>query len=199
MKLSPKIFIFFGITCFSVGFGILALTFYPVIKEELGYAIYHQTHKTPSQQNPLPIDPAFDILIPKLGANARIIPSVDPYNAAEYQLALTRGVAQTKGTAVPGESGNIFLFSHSSVNFYDASRYNSIFYLINKLDLNDSIILYYKNIKYSYRVTGKKLVSPKDISYLTAKTAEETVTLMTCWPPGTTYQRLLVFAKSVTE
>ncbi len=55
------------------------------------------------------------IIIPKIGAQSGIVSEVDPYNKAEYLKALSGGVAHAKGTALPGELVNIFLFAHSSV------------------------------------------------------------------------------------
>lgn len=197
MKLS-SLLVRFGAACLIVGIGVILFTFFPIIKEELGYDLYRTTHKTPAAENLTPVDANFGIVIPKLGANARVIANVDPYNAAEYQYALTKGVAHAKGTALPGETGNIFLFSHSSVNFYVALQYNSVFYLIHKLTPGDEIDLYYHKTKFVYHVTGTLFVNPKDVSFLTTRTTEKTLTLMTCWPPGTTYERLLVTAAAVS-
>lgn len=186
-----------GIACIALSFAIALSTFWPVIREELGYNI---THRLPvlQERNIIPIDRKFGIVIPKIGANATIVPNVNPYDSREYQVALTRGVAHAKGTAKPGGQGNIFLFSHSSVNFYEASRYNSVFYLLSKLEDDDTIVLYFDDAKYSYRVTQTATVSPKAVEYLTDKgNGKETVTLMTCWPPGTTYKRLIVTAERI--
>src|SRR5260221_6315844 len=43
------------------------------------------------------------ITIPRIHAQAPIITSVDPWNEVAYHLALQRGVAQAKGTALPGQ------------------------------------------------------------------------------------------------
>ena len=174
----------------TLGLAILLLTFGPLAGSEVKYAVRkaHPTEITP-------VDKQFGIVIPKLGANAHIVPSVDPYNVREYEYALTKGVAQAKGTSVPGEPGNLFLFAHSSENFYVALQYNSIFYLINKLEKGDQILIYYGGAKFSYKVTDKKFVNPKDVSYLSVKSIGGTLTLMTCWPPGTDTERLLVFAE----
>ncbi|KXK08750.1 MAG: Sortase family protein [Microgenomates bacterium OLB22] len=74
-----------------------------------------------------------------------------------------------------------------------------MFYLLYKLEPEDEINVYYKGQRFKYRVTEKKVVSPKDVHYLTRKTTEETLTLQTCWPPGTILQRLLVFATPVSQ
>jgi sortase A len=177
-----------GAAVLAVGIGILFLTFGPLATQELRYTV----HAIP--KDIVPIDKEFGIVIPKLGANARVIANVDPYDGKAYQYALTKGVAHARGTSVPGAIGNIFLFAHSSENFYDALQYNSVFYLINKLEDGDKIYLYYHDNKFVYTVTGKKFVNSKDVSYLRGESLKVTLTLMTCWPPGTNSKRLLIFA-----
>ncbi len=186
-RISRILFWVAGLTCLA-GITILLLTFGPLATQELRYT----AHAVPKEI--VPIDKNFGIVIPRLGANARIIANVDPYDSKAYQYALTKGVAHARGTSVPGAMGNIFLFAHSSENFYDALRYNSVFYLLPKLTAGDKILLYYHGVKFTYTVTGKKFVSSKDVSYLQGESLKSTLTLMTCWPPGTTNQRLLVFA-----
>jgi sortase A len=183
-----------GIGCIALSLTLLFAIFWPVVIEELGFRAKQMTPSQPKEM--IPIDSDFGIVIPKLGANAKVIPNIDPYNSRVYQVALTQGVAHAKGTSVPGGGGNIFLFSHSSVNFYEATRYNSVFYLLTKLETDDEVDLYYKSQKYPYTVVAKKTVSANAVEYLKSMPDEqETVTLMTCWPPGTTYKRLLVIAE----
>lgn len=185
-----------GVALIAAGLVILTLTFGPIIYQELAYNLRQLFSPRTSAQTtkPVPIDRDFGIIIPKLGANARIIANVDPYDARVYQRALTRGVAHARGTSVPGAMGNMFLFAHSSENFYEAVRYNSIFYLLPKLVPGDEILLYYKNAEYVYVVTDKKMAAAKEVSYLDDGGNAQTLTLMTCWPPGTSLQRLLIFA-----
>ncbi len=146
-----------------------------------------------------PIDANFGIVIPKIGANAKIIPNVDAANETEYLAALKEGVAHVKGSAFPGEGGAIYLFAHSTDYFWNVGTYNAIFYLLYKLEPNDEVDLFFKGQRYTYRVIDKKIVDPSQVEYLTRKTNREFLTLQTCWPPGTTLQRLLVFAVRVAE
>ena len=184
-----------GIALIAVALTIIALTFWPIILEEVRYTANRITPAA-SHRNLTPVNEGFGIVIPKIGANAAIVPNVDPHDSNIYQVALTKGVAHAKGTAMPGQPGNIFLFSHSSVNFYEAVRYNSIFYLLTKLEFGDEINLYYQGNKYSYKVTSKTIVPATSVQYLKGLgNGRQTVTLMTCWPPGTTYKRLLVIAE----
>lgn len=174
--------------------GILLLTFGPLVIQELWYK-YYRLQNVVVRQQIAPVDTTFGIVIPKLGANAKIIKNVDPYDSNIYQQALTKGVAHAKGSGLPGQSGNMFLFSHSSVDLGQAQRYNAIFYLLDKLEKEDTIDVYYYGHKYTYKVTEKKLVSAKSVEYLTSKTDKKRITLMTCWPAGTSLMRLIVIGE----
>ena len=147
----------------------------------------------------VPEDPNFSIVVPKIGANARILPNTDASDENIYLDALNKGVAHTLGTAFPGEGGHIFLFAHSTDYFWRVGTYNAIFYLLNKLEPKDEVNLFYKGQRYVYRVIDKRVVDPSEVTYLTRKTNKEFLTLQTCWPPGTTLKRLLVFAVRVAE
>lgn len=191
MKKLPQILISLGSLLIVTSLILFVFIFFPVAKVEVNYAL-----NKPKNLEIKPIDKEFGIVIPKIGANAKIIANVDPYNANIYQVALTKGVAQARGTAMPNEIGNMFLFSHSSANLLEAARYNSVFYLLSKLKKDDEVDIYYKQIKYKYIVSEIKLVDAKDVSYLESQSKTKTLTLMTCWPAGTTYKRLLVIAQS---
>jgi len=187
----PQILIVSGIVLIVTSLLLLILIFLPIAKVEFSYNL-NQPHLKINEIKP--IDRDFGIVIPKIGANAKIIADVNPYNASIYQLALTKGVAQALGSAKPNETGNMFIFSHSSVNLLEAARYNSVFYLLAKLQKNDEIYIYYKNVRYTYKVSDIKIVDAKEVSYLSPESKTKTLTLMTCWPEGTTYKRLLVIA-----
>lgn len=146
-----------------------------------------------------PEDPNFSIVIPKIGANAKILPNINASDENIYLNALNKGVAHTLGTAFPGEGGHIFLFAHSTDYFWNIGTYNAIFYLLYKLEKNDEVNIFYQGQRYVYRVIGKEIVDPSQVQYLTRKTNREFLTLQTCWPPGTTLKRLLIFAVRVVE
>lgn len=202
---------------------MIAKTFYLPVREEIRYFIdikiqkkyFVGTLKQQKIQQPkgllaralnleeveilVPKDPQFSIVVPKIGANAKIISNVNAADEKIYLEALNKGVAHTLGTAFPGEGGHIFLFAHSTDYFWNVGSYNAIFYLLNKLILKDEINIFYKGQRYVYRVIGKQIVVPSKVEYLTRKTNKEFLTLQTCWPPGTTLKRLLVFATRVSN
>ncbi len=146
-----------------------------------------------------PEDPNFSIIIPKIGANAKILPNINASDENIYLNALNKGVAHTLGTAFPGEGGHIFLFAHSTDYFWNIGTYNAIFYLLYKLEKNDEVDIFYQGQRYVYRVIGREIVDSSQVQYLTRKTNREFLTLQTCWPPGTTLKRLLIFAVRAAE
>ena len=160
----------------------------------------------PKEQILSPIDTEFSILIGKIGANARVFPNVDPSKPNDFLPILQKGVAHAKGTVFPGMEGNIYLFAHSTDNFWDVGRYNAIFYLIKNLVRGDEVVIFFQNKRYNYIVSDSKILEPSDVSYITQAqgplrqssseaSGKEQLILQTCWPPGTTWKRLLVFAE----
>lgn len=183
----------FGEILLVLAVSILIFTFLPVVKEEANYRL-QQIENRGQTVKITPVDTDFAIVIEKIGANAKVVANVDPFNPREYQLALSRGVAAAKGSALPGEPGNLFLFSHSSVDFFEATRYNSVFYLLDKLQPGDKVDLYYHGQKFTYILTKKLIVAANEVSYIKGWSSAKTLTLMTCWPPGTSLKRLIWLA-----
>ena len=139
----------------------------------------------------------FSVVIPKIDAASNVIANVDPGNRADYLEALSKGVAHAKGTYFPGQTGTVFLFSHSTDSPLNFARYNAVFYLLKKLEKGDKIVIFFADKKYVYEVEDKKIADPKDVSWLDPENKGEKLVLMTCDPPGTTWRRLLVTAKPI--
>ena len=188
-RILPKLLIVIGLATLAGAALIVGAIYLPLIGHEINYELTKTSAQTPKEI--LPIDTEFGLVINKINANARIIKAVDPFNSSEYQIALSKGIAHAKTSALPGEGGNIFLFSHSSSDLGLATRYNSIFYLLDKLETGDTAEIYYQNKKYTYILSKKIIVDPVEVSYLDRISTEPTLTLMTCWPPGTSLKRLI--------
>lgn len=147
-------------------------------------------------QELIPVSTEFSVVIPKIGANERVTANVDPSKESEYLDALKHSVAHAKGTALPGLGGTTYLFAHSADNFWDVGRYNAVFYLLKDLELGDEVNLFFQDKRHTYTVYDKKIVDPSEVEFLAANLGEgEKVILQTCWPPGTAWKRLLIFAK----
>lgn len=200
-----RIFGRLGTLLLFVGITIALATYWPIIVQEFSYQnhlrkVEEQQKLPPSLRSfPTPIQAEFSIVIPKINANAPVVVNVDATDPKQYQYALTKGVAHAKGSALPGDGGNAFLFSHSSADFFLATRYNSIFYLLGKLIPGDLIYIFRDGRRYTFQVQKISTVKPDQISYLKMGDvgSDPRLTLMTCWPPGTDFFRKIVEANLV--
>lgn len=145
-----------------------------------------------------PVNTDFSIIIPKIGVNAPVIAGVDPTKASTYDSALLQGVAQASTSFTPDQNGTTYLFSHSTNYDWFVKDLNAVFYLLKNLKVDDTVVLFYKGKQYTYKIKETKIVNPRDISYLVPTVGTKSLILETCWPPGSTSQRLLLFADLVS-
>jgi LPXTG-site transpeptidase (sortase) family protein len=184
-------------------FGLIFL-FWPVIYQEVRYKFVLSSQTVaeekkfpgfPQGSQWTPSNTTFSVVVPKIEANEPIIANVDTSDEKAYTEALKKGIAQAKGTCFPGMDCTMYLFAHSAGSSIVAARYNAVFYLLNKLETGDQILIYYEGKKILYEATGKEIVGADDTKYITDVGNEERLILQTCDPPGTVNNRLLVFAK----
>ncbi len=138
------------------------------------------------------------VIIPKIGKNIPLV-NVEHHDAGNsnewhkiFMKELENGVVKYPGSADPGNIGNSFIFWHSSNYPWAKWDYNDVFALLNKLENGDEIIVYFQQKKYVYVVKDKLVVKPGSVSSLGWDETHKQLTLMTCWPLGTTLNRLLV-------
>ncbi len=140
----------------------------------------------------------FGLDIPKINVWAPIIPQVNGYDKEAYLKAIESGVAQFKDTKNPDELGNLFLFGHSKYYREKPGDYKEVFKELNQLKAKDEFNIYYKGEKIAYTVTESKKVDQYDWSIMDPtpdNPQDKTITIMTCWPPGTTDARWVLFGK----
>ena len=117
-----------------------------------------------------------------------------------FMEELRGGVVRYPGTALPGEMGNVFVFGHSSNYPWVKSEYNDVFALLDTLENGDEITIYYNQKKFTYRVTDRAVVKPGDVKTLESRDhTKKELSLMTCWPIGTTLERIIIFAELVED
>lgn len=147
------------------------------------------------------------IIIPKIGKNIPLV-NVEHHEAWSsnewhkiFMKELEKGIVKYPGSADPGQAGNSFIFGHSSNFPWAKWSYNDVFALLNELSEGDEIIVYFKQKKFVYIVKDKMVVKPGHVSSLGWDAASKQLTLMTCWPLGTTLNRLLIVTelKNITD
>lgn len=126
--------------------------------------------------------------IPKLGiASAK----VDAKNTD-----LSKALVHYLPSTAPGEYGSVNIFGHSTLpQLYNVKDYKTIFTYLPDLSKGDRIIVEYEGEKYDYEVYDMFVVKPEQVSVLEPQYDSSYLTLITCVPPGTYWNRLIVRAK----
>lgn len=185
--------VFVGVLMF-----IFALANWPAIKSEFNYFVYSNTKPSPNPSTsptPTPITEAPHIIIDKIQVDAPITWDV----SAEATLdALNHGVSHLGGTARPGELGNTFITGHSSDYVWKNNPYAATFALVPKLAYGDRVIIRENGKSYIYKVMQTRIVNPDQVEVV-KPTTTPVLTLMTCYPVGTTRQRFIVHAALISS
>lgn len=119
-----------------------------------------------------------------------------PGNNWDLYRGFGDGVGHMPSTALPGETGNAVFFGHSSGR--TSTYYETIFATLHRLEIGDEILIYKDNYTYKYSVESKEIVSSNDFSILEQGDKKQ-LTLVTCWPLGTDWQRYVVIANQTEE
>ena len=145
-----------------------------------------------------PVNKQFGVVIEKIGVNAPVVADVAVTDEAAYRESLRYGVAHAASSSYPSkEPGNVYLFAHSSLNFWELGKYAQVFNLLRKLEAGDRVHIFYEGSNFEYRVVSKEVYKGFNTYLLTRPVIEPLLTLQTCDPPGTTLNRLVVTAKLV--
>lgn len=136
--------------------------------------------------------------VPKLNMSVPLIWSKDP---ADFEKDLTQGVIHYPGTALPGIRGTVYVSGHSSDYIWKRDPMQNVFTKINFLKPGDDVFvdvygLDGKVYNYRYQVTGSHIYKPDDQTQFIDE-ATNKLNLSTCWPIGTSTNRIVVSAEQV--
>jgi sortase A len=151
-----------------VGFTLLEARLYQVsAKRSLENQIQMQREYKTAQ--PRPTVRTGDVLgridIPRLGVSVAVLQGTS-------SRALRLGAGHIKGTALPGETGNIGIAGHRDTFFRE----------LKDIRQNDEIRIQTATGLFRYAVDWAQVVDPKDTVVLEHSTLESTLTLVTCYP-----------------
>jgi sortase A len=146
---------------------------------------------TPSGQEP-------KIIIPKINVEIPVVYGVKTVDDDSVNKALESGVVHYANTSLPGEQGNGVIVGHSSNNIFNKGQYKFAFVLLRRMENGDIFYLDKDGKRYTYQVYTREVVRPTDVSVLGARDKPSTITLITCDPPGTTANRLVVVGEQIS-
>jgi len=115
-----------------------------------------------------------------------------------YERALHDGVVHVRGTGFPWHgAANVYIAGHRVG--YPGTKSNLVFWDLNKLEKGDKIFLTdSEGTRFTYKVFGKRVISPNDVSILRPTKGKNIVSLQTCTLPDYSH-RLVVQGELVDE
>jgi LPXTG-site transpeptidase (sortase) family protein len=140
-----------------------------------------------------------EVIIPKINVQLPVVYDEPSMEEHAIQTALERGVVHYPTTVLPGQQGNAAIFGHSSNNIFNKGKYKFAFAMLRHLEPGDIFYLTYDKKIYSYRIFAKRVVTPQEVSVLGPVEGKAvTAALITCDPPGTSTNRLVVWGEQIS-
>jgi LPXTG-site transpeptidase (sortase) family protein len=137
--------------------------------------------------------PAKRLVIPTIGLDSKVIQlgtHLDKHGQLAWETA-PFAIGHHRGTAGPGQNGNMVLSGHIS-----SPGEGAVFHHLPDLKVGEGVIVATDERQYLYRVVDRKVVTPDEVSVMEA-TPDPTATLITCVPDGIYSHRLVVTARLV--
>lgn len=140
-----------------------------------------------------------EVIIPKINVEIPVDYSETSTNENNIENDLEQGVVHYPTTVMPGQNGNAAFFGHSSNNIFNKGKYKFAFVLLHTLVTGDTFYLTYNDTVYVYKVISRTIVNPSDVAVLGPVAGQSaTATLITCDPPGTSINRLIVVGQQIS-
>lgn len=141
------------------------------------------------------------LIISRIGVDVPIIFDAVASSQASLNAAMEKGVAWfnvQQAHSKPGENGNFVVSGHSSNDWAESGEYKFVFGPLEQMRVGDTYYVNYQQTRYIYKVTDIKVVTPTDVGALATDNTKPMMTLVTCTPLGTDWNRLLVFAEQIS-
>lgn len=201
-KLRPKHHLQSLLFGLSMGFIVITIFMFSFFNERF-IAPFITPSRTASA-GPIIIDPNAKIgpepliSIPKINLEVPVVYDLAGIDDALIQKGLENGAVHYPLSPRPGQNGNVVVVGHSSNNILNAGKYKFAFAILSYLEPGDTIIMQYNSKRYVYKVTEKFIVKPDDVSVLGPTSSLASLTLITCDPPGTNVNRLIIRADQIS-
>jgi len=134
--------------------------------------------------------------IPKIGVLAPLVIGENS-NEKNLEEGLNRGVVIFPNSVLPGQTGQTIILGHSAPANWPKIKYDWVFSRLNELEEKDEIKLYFNNREYTYYVKGKIFLEKGEEIPNYSTDSGNTLLLISCWPPGKNFKRIVVEAKLI--
>lgn len=154
-----------------------------------------KAEETPKKTGtPATVKKQFSISIPKIGITAPIVVSDTTDNATIHKY-LDSGVVMYPDSAMPGQKGETILLGHSAPANWPHIKYDWVFSRVNELKPGDTVTLNYSGQSFNYSVGQTVIIMPGED--LPPSDSQKNLYLISCWPPGKDYKRIVIEASLV--
>lgn len=126
-----------------------------------------------------PVIEVGSIVIPKIGVDMTMYEGI-------RLTTLDYGPGHWPGSAMPGQAGNVVVGGHRTSG-------HRVFRDVDQLEAGDEIVFRDDLGEHTYIVSSVEVVEPTEV-WIVEPTETPTATLFACHPPGSTAQRIVVFA-----
>ncbi len=137
--------------------------------------------------------------VPKIDISVPIVFS-DSKEVSQLEKDLDQGVVYYPGSVYPGQQGQIVILGHSAPPGWPKIKHDWVFTDLDKLSEGDKIYVDLNNQQYIYTVVKKSIINRgADVPNIQTALSNNTLALVSCWPPGKDYQRIAVLAQLTTN
>lgn len=189
-----KVFAFLYLTVLLLTFSVMAFQGGSAKKEFPGETKNILTKGESAQQ--AFVNKSNSIVISKIKIEAPLI-LIESTEPEDFIEPLKKGVVHYP-SPLPGEPGETIILGHSAPLGWLKINYYWVFSELNKLESGDEIHVYFNNRQYRYLVEGKIfLQAGQETPSFVSDNSQSKLLLISCWPPGIDYKRIVVYSKLV--
>ncbi len=148
------------------------------------------------------LPPTDRLIISKIGIDVPVIDSkvnnINSFTSKDFDPYLMSGVVKYPTTPAPWSNGNTFIFGHTSQEWWMKNAYGTVFAKIPQLEQWDEITVIWEWKRYTYHIVAKEIVYPKWVEAVYQKYQKidkDYLTLMGCYPIGSSSKRIMVIAE----
>lgn len=161
---------------------VLVTPFLPQVTYQVGQ-VFSEPIKADTPEQRTVIDRSYNhVVIPKISLDQQIWFGDSPW-------LVNKGVWHIPGSSTPDKGSNTVLVGHR-FTYKDPA----VFYHLDKISVDDKIMVVHEGKLYNYKVTETKIVNPED-THVEGATEDKRLTLYTCHPIWSTRQRLVLVAE----
>ena len=163
----------------------------------------------PSELTQWELQRAWGISVPTLGIRAPVLLPSQKYWSSrawdlmeeQMQVGLNYGTVAYPHSVAPGGNGSLIIAGHSSPPTEASKRsiYGDVFAQLPAINIGEDVTISSGGRSITYTVEDKIIVKPSEVSILEQQDDESLLKLITCYPVGTTKNRMIIIAKKTAE